>query len=120
MPGAGLIRSPARREPSDAQEALELGLRPLDDLVDRLVALRGIRHHDGVDRLVVDLRRDVRPRRIASDAGLLIAARWIVVDRTDRRLDLLPSIEVVEALERRQVVAVRRRDELAGRFLARD
>src|SRR5437660_12921773 len=119
MPGAGLIRSPARREPSDAQEALELGLRPLDDLVDRLVALRGLRHHDGVDRLVVDLRRDLTPRRIESDAGPLIAARWLAVDRTDPRRDPLPRIVLLQALAPRQVVAVRRVAVLWCRCLSR-
>src|ERR1043166_1542634 len=46
------------RSGSDAQRAFELAGRPLDHVVELLVALRELRHHDGVDRLVVDLRAD--------------------------------------------------------------
>src|SRR6266852_2163009 len=118
---------PRRERPDQAgaassgpQEAFELALRPLDHLVDRLVALAHLGDHDRVDRLVVDLGRDVRPRRVAGDARLLVAARRIIVDRAVRRLDLPPGVEVVIALERRQVVADRRLDELARLLLLRE
>src|SRR5262249_51045504 len=98
---------------SGAQEAFELALRPLDHLVDRLVALTHLGDHDRVDRLVIDLGRDVRPRRVAGDARLLVAARRIVIHRAVGWLDLPPGVEVVIALERRQIVADRGLDELA-------
>src|SRR5262249_41244302 len=64
-----------------------------------------------------DLGRDVGPRRVAGDARLLVAARRIVVDRAVGRLDLAPGVEVVIALERRQVVADRGLHQLARLLL---
>src|SRR3984893_15067518 len=88
---ATLLRPTERA--SRAQETFDLLLRPLDRLVDRIVALRHLRHQHGRERLVVELRGDVGPRRIAGEAGLLIGARGIIVDRAEWRLDRLPGVE---------------------------
>src|ERR1700730_8220781 len=103
-------------EASDTQGALEFPLGPFDDVLKLLAALRELRHHHGVDGLVVDLGTDLRPRGSASHRGLFIAAWRIAVDSAERRLDGFPGIEVVHALERGKIVADRRRHELTHRF----
>src|SRR5689334_24744756 len=85
---------------SGAERACELVRRPFDHVIELLVALRELCHHDGVDRLIVDLRADFRSRRTPGERGHLVAARRIGVRRAERRLDLLPGLEVVQALER--------------------
>src|SRR3974390_3948411 len=101
-----------QQTPSASQGPLELALRPLDHFIELLVALREFGDHDGVDRLIVHLGSDLRTRRRAEDGGLLVAARRVAVGRAEWRLDFLPGLEVVEALERRQVVNVRGPDPL--------
>src|SRR2546425_3639778 len=119
MPGSSL---PIRRktQPSGPQQAFQFALGPFDHLVDRLVALANLANHDGVDRLIINLGGHLRPRGVSGDGRLLIAARGIVVDRADRRLDLLPGVEVVVALERRQVVADGSRHQLTRLLLLRE
>src|SRR6185295_19225043 len=63
---------------------------------------------------------DFGARGRAEHRGLLVTARRIAVHGADRRLDLLPSVEVVHGLEGRQVVAIGCRDQLSDRFLLRD
>src|SRR5215831_10581073 len=101
------------------QRAFELLLGPFDHVIELLVALRELRHHHGIDGLVVHLSADFGTRRRAEHRGLLVAAWRIAVDHALRRLDGLPGIEVVHALERRQVVADRGRDQLSDRLLLR-
>src|SRR6185295_636297 len=104
---------------SGAKRALKFLFRPLDDVVELLVALSELGDHHGIDGLVVHLSTDFGASRRAEHRGLLIAARWIAVNHTLRRLDCLPGIEVVHALERRQVVTDRGGDQLSYRFLLR-
>src|SRR5450759_5644124 len=69
-----------KRERLDAQGAFEFFLGPLDDVVELLVALRELRHHHGVDRLVVDLGADIRAGRRAGHRGLLVTAWRVAID----------------------------------------
>src|SRR5215510_7048878 len=101
---------------SRTQRAFELLLRPLDDVVELLVALRELGHHHGVDGLIVHLRTDFGARRRAEHRGLLVSSRWIAVDDALRRLDRLPGLEIVHALERRKVITDRSGNQLGHRF----
>src|SRR5215831_6544763 len=105
--------------PSGPQQAFQFVLRPFDHFVDRLITLTNLCDYDRVKRLIIDLGRDIRPRRISGDGWLLVAARRIVVDRAGRRFDLLPRVEVVVALERRQIVSRGSRYELPGLLFLR-
>src|SRR6516164_1425331 len=89
-----------------SQGSFELVFGPLDHVIELFVALRKLGNHDGVDRLVVDLGADIRTGWIAQHRGLLVAARWVAVNGSDRRLDGFPSVEIVHSLEGRQIVAV--------------
>src|SRR4051812_24807882 len=71
------------RSSSNAKRPFELAFRPLDHVVELLVALRELGHHHGVDGLIVDLRADLGPRRASEDGGLLVTARRIGVDGAD-------------------------------------
>src|ERR1700690_4108601 len=90
-----------KRARLDAPGAFEFFLGPLDDVVELLLALRELRHHHGVDRLVVDLGADIRAGRRAGHRGLLVTARRVAINGAGRRTDGLPGIEGVTALERR-------------------
>ena len=76
---AGMQIVVTRIEVSGAQRAFELFFRPLDDVVELLVALCKLCHHHGVDGLVVHLGADFGTRRRAEHRGLLVAARRIAV-----------------------------------------
>src|SRR6476660_6489604 len=89
---------------SGPQRAFELFLGPLDDVVELLVALRELRHHHGIDGLIVHLGTDFGTRGCAEHRRLLVTAWRVAVHHTLRRLDGLPGVEVVHALERGQVV----------------
>src|SRR5713226_4361996 len=115
-PARALFTMTPTREASGTQSALEFSLGPFDDVLELLAALGELRHHHGVDGLVVALGADLRPRGGTRHRGLFIAARRIAVDGAERRLDGLPSIKVVHALERRKIVADRRRHELLHRL----
>jgi len=98
---------------SEAQVPFELVRGPLDDIVKFLSALSESRDHHGMQRLIVDLRRDVGPRRMPGYRGYLIAARRIVVKGAKRGFYRLPGLEIVEAFEGWEVTADRGRDKLA-------
>src|SRR3569833_1168365 len=98
-PGGRHAYSLSSRAGSGAQGAFQFLLGPLDHVVELLLALRELGDHDGVDRLVVDLRADLRACRSAQNRGLLVAARWISIDGARRRSDLVPGLEVVHRLE---------------------
>src|SRR5262245_33796019 len=104
---------------SRTQRAFELLLRPLDDVVELLVALRELGHHHGIDGLVVHLGTNFRTRGRAEHRGLLIGPGRIAVHDALRRLDRLPGLEVVHALERWQVVPARSGNQLGHRFFLR-
>src|SRR5436853_6432263 len=95
-----------------ARVPLELRGGPADGLVDRIAALRAARDHLRVDRLHVHLLRDVGRGWRARHPDHLVGARRVVVHRALRRLDLLPDLEVAHALERGNVVAAARIDDL--------
>src|SRR5580658_10166712 len=95
---------------SASQIPLAFSRGPFDDVVDLLATLGHPGDHDRLQRLVVELRRNVGPRRISGDAELLVAARRVVEDGTERRLDGAPGVEIVIALEGGEVVARGRRD----------
>src|SRR2546426_1107559 len=95
-----------------ARVPLELRGGPADGLVDRIAALRAARDHLRVDRLHVHLLRDVGRGWRARHPDHLVGARRVVVHRALRRLDLLPDLEVARALERGDVVAAARIDDL--------
>src|SRR5690242_9717393 len=65
---------PWRKCPSRAQVAFEFVRRPLHDVLELFPTLGEFRHHHGIERLVVDLRPDVGPRREAHHGGLLVGA----------------------------------------------
>src|SRR5215475_11459208 len=90
---------------SGAKRALKLLFGPLDDVVELLVALRELGGHHSINGLIVHLSTDFGACRCTEHRGLLVAAWGIAVNHTFRRLDRLPSIEIVHALERGQVVA---------------
>src|SRR5436190_5320145 len=103
-----------------AHEPFELGRRPLDRLVDRAAGLRRLADHLGHDRLAVDLHRDLGWRRERGHREDLLAARRVVVERALRRTFLGPGLEVVQLGERRDVVALARRDLLLDRGTLRE
>src|SRR5262245_5055118 len=98
-------RSLLRGLKSGAERAFELLLGPLDDVVELLVALRELRHHHRVDRLIVHLCTDLGAGRRTKHRRLLVAAWRVAVNHADRRFDRLPRLEVIHALERWQVIA---------------
>src|SRR4029077_21138865 len=68
------------------------------------------------DRLGVDLESDLgRSRRRSNRQRLVIVRVWIVVERALGRPFLGPGLERRQFLERGQVVAARRRDQLLDR-----
>ena len=66
-----------------------------------------------MERLIIDLRRDVGPRRMPGYRGYLIAAGRIVVEGAKRGFYRLPGLKIVEAFEGWQVIADRGCDKLA-------
>src|SRR6476469_3950647 len=64
---------------SGAHKAFQFGRRPRDRLVHRLAALRVLGHQLGCDRLSVDLRADLRRRRIRGHGHDLTGARRIMI-----------------------------------------
>src|SRR5262249_24761718 len=84
--------------------ALELGGGPGDRLVYRAAGLCALPDHLRHDRLEVHLPGDRCWRGRAGDPRYLVLARWVVIERALRGSDLLPDLEVMHALERRDVV----------------
>src|SRR5262249_26395499 len=82
-----------------AQRAFKLFLSPLDDVVELFVALRELCHHHGIDGLVVHLGTDFGPRRRAEHRGLLVTPWRIAVHDALWRLDRLPRVKIIHALE---------------------
>src|SRR4051794_13598993 len=87
------------RAHSSPHEAFDLALRPGERLFDRL-ALQVADDHLGVNRLGVDLMRDLGRRRSGCHRqDLMIVRVRIMIERTLRRPFFLPGLEGGELLE---------------------
>src|SRR5215472_4997530 len=105
---------------SGSQSSFEFVLGPLDHVVELFITLCELGNHDRIDCLVVDLRANIRTRGEAQHRSLLVAAWRIAIDRSDRRFDGFPSVQIVHALKRRQIVAIGGLHKLSDGFLLRD